>query len=389
MNILHLVADVGTASGGMGPSILGLAQAQRDLGDRPTIWCLDYHDSSAEFAEQAGVEIKVWPRSRPHSLGYSAQMERAVREEKAPPFDVVHQHGMWLRLIHTSTLMKQRYGIPTIFAPEGSLNPYCLKISRWKKRIAMVLYQRENLQSFTSLLCLSETEASDSRKFGLPYPIDIVPSGISDQWLCSVGSADRFRSRYSIPEGKRIMLFVSRLHPQKGLPMFLSVMRSMPVERLKDWVLVIAGPNQNGHVAELEALSLRYGLTDHVKIVGPIYGQTKRDAFEAAELFVLPSYSEASSIAVLEAMAVSMPVITTTGTPWQDLVQHGCGWWVSADHDGLLSALCDASSKSPEELGAMGTRGRALVEEKYTWSMIARSINEVYCRSITRERTHA
>jgi glycosyltransferase involved in cell wall biosynthesis len=100
--------------------------------------------------------------------------------------------------------------------------------------------------------------------------------------------------------------------------------------------------------------------------------------YRSADLFVLPSHSENFGLVVAEALASGVPVITTRGTPWEELVAHRCGWWVEKTTDSLAEALRDAMSRTDEERREMGERGRQLIEQKYTWSSVAAQMKSVY-----------
>ena len=97
-----------------------------------------------------------------------------------------------------------------------------------------------------------------------------------------------------------------------------------------------------------------------------------------ADLFVLPTHSENFGIVVAEALAAEVPVLTTTGAPWQELEDHDCGWWVAPEPDAIADALATATSQSEEALAAMGRRGRALVESTYTWTAVGQKMKTAY-----------
>ena len=83
-------------------------------------------------------------------------------------------------------------------------------------------------------------------------------------------------------------------------------------------------------------------------------------------------------MAIAEAMAHGLPVITTQGAPWKLLEEEHCGWWTPISTDGIVAALDDATRRSPEELAAMGERGRVIVAERFAWEAIARQFVECY-----------
>src|SRR5512140_3240628 len=129
LRVLHLVPSVGGKSGGLGPATLGLVQAQRECGLDSRIWCLDIEDASPEAADAHGLSdvLTVWPISRPATVGYSRKMHAELLSSKNLPFDIIHQHSMWLGLSHSTASAAHKFGCPTLIAPEGCLDAYALR----------------------------------------------------------------------------------------------------------------------------------------------------------------------------------------------------------------------------------------------------------------------
>jgi glycosyltransferase involved in cell wall biosynthesis len=90
-----------------------------------------------------------------------------------------------------------------------------------------------------------------------------------------------------------------------------------------------------------------------------------------------PSFSENFGISVLEGLAYGIPVITTTGTPWEALQREGCGWWISPTRDSLSDALMDATSRSGSDLLEMGRRGQ-LLAASFKWDKICLQFVSLY-----------
>ena len=174
--------------------------------------------------------------------------------------------------------------------------------------------------------------------------------------------------------GPRKALFLGRIHKIKNL---LNLLEAWAQLDSIDWILQLAGPNEDGHLAEVQQRISRLGLQDHVQYLGSIEDANKREVYASADLFILPSFSENFGVVVAEALSHGLPVIATRGTPWQGLEQHGCGWWVEPNVDGLLGALRQAVAKKPADLQEMGARGQAHGRE-FDWQSIAGKTIEVY-----------
>lgn len=378
MRILHVVAFVGRRSGGLGPTALGLAHAQQTLGCEATVWCLDSPTEATQAVCEWNTDVRVvtTPVVGPAMVGFSPVAERMACSDTGARFDILHQHGIWMANSRITNLWRGAFQRPTVISPHGTLNEYAWRRSRWKKWLAWQGYEGRNLR-LASCLHTAETDVLNFRMRGLRNPIASIPNGISSEWLSSIGDAERFRQQYAIPPGRRLLLFLSRLHPIKGLPLLFEALASMH-QSIGDWCLVVAGPDEVGHRRELELLSERLQIGDCVQFVGPLSGVDKRDAFAAADLFVLPTHTENFGIVVVEALGAGVPVLTTHGAPWQELQTNRCGWWVDVSARAIQGALQNAVQQSKGELAAMGQRGKILVSQKYTWEQAAWKSFQLY-----------
>jgi glycosyltransferase involved in cell wall biosynthesis len=378
---IHIVGNVGRQSYGLGAVALSLAQQQIALGCDSAIWCLDSPEDAEQARRSSHLAENRIRRFSPGSRafpGYTPDMEKAARH--APPSSrpgVIHQHGIWSGLSRVTREWRSRHKAATVVAAHGALQPWALGKSGWKKRVALWAYERENLRAASCLHACGENEISDYREFKLKNPIALLPNAISACWVESTGDGAAFRSAHRLPAGARLMLYLARITPKKGLPMLLEAMEQLRA-KLGPWVLVIGGPDEFGHRREIEAQVRARHLDPYVTFAGPLYGQNKRDAFSAVELFVLPTHSEGSPVAVLEALGAGVPVLTTKGAPWCDLVRHGCGWWADISPDSIYDALDEAIGWPAGELAAAGQRGRDLVKSNYNWVEIASRTIRLY-----------
>jgi glycosyltransferase involved in cell wall biosynthesis len=377
--VIHLVTLLGRKSAGVGAVAASMANEQGRLGAPVSIWSLDTEDSIRTAQADYGLQhvtLRTFRASGPFWLGWSLDMWQALGAE-AQEVQLLHQHGIWMAISACSNRFRASTGRPVIITPHGSLEPFALARSRFKKSLAAVTYETKNLHGASCLHALSPAEVESFRRYGLRNPIAMIPNGISDAWLASRGTRDAAIKDLGLPSDRRILLFLSRIHPIKGLPMLLNAMATLRAQ-LNDWLLVIAGPDPNNYQSEIENIVDQLRLKDRVAFVGPVFGQQKRDLFAASDLFILPSFSEGSPVVVLEALGAGVPVLTTQATPWEDLTKYDCGYWVPIDEDAITNALREAISMSPTRLEEMGCRGRDLVAQEYTWTTVATKMQAVY-----------
>jgi glycosyltransferase involved in cell wall biosynthesis len=262
------------------------------------------------------------------------------------------------------------------------LTPWALRYRGWKKKLAWWLYQRRDLRSAKVLHATSPAEAESFRAVGLTQPVAVVPNGVEtpgERWAgASVGGGS--------VKAARTVLFLGRIHPIKGLMDLVKAWALIKQGKAESrnqkaeigWRVVIAGGDEGGHLEEVKAETRKQKVEGDFQFVGPVDGPAKWDLYRSADLFVLPSKSENFGIVVAEALACGVPVITTRGTPWEELETHHCGWWVELGVEPLARALREAIAVSDVERREMGRRGRELVEERYTWPAAAQKMVAVY-----------
>lgn len=282
---------------------------------------------------------------------------------------IVHNHGIWLASNHWAVRYAVTNQIPLVLQPHGMLEPWALDYRSWKKQLAMFLYQRRDLNSARVLVATSIAEYKNLRTLGFRQPIAVIPNGVR---LDAVYKFDQPPIKH--PERTRHVLFLSRIHEKKGI---MDLIRAWSLIRPSGWCLQIAGPDENGYLTNVMSLVERERLTNSVEYVGVVDGEDKDRLYNCADLFVLPTFSENFGLVVAEALAHAVPVITTRGAPWVDLINFKCGWWIDIGVEPLVSALVDAMSLSDAERLAMGERGRTYVK-RYDWDIIAQQNLDLY-----------
>ena len=379
-SIIHVTKSIGREAFGVATVATKLPQAQADLGLRPEVWVMDSPEQAREAARVAGLDfslLRTFPQSQPSLLGISFDMEKAALVWSGRKPLIVHQHMLWLGYSRTTQILARCGSARTVLAPHGVLDYWHVRKSRLKKVVAGMLYENSNLANAHCLQALSDQELKDFRDYGLRNPVARINNGVTAGQLAATGDGGQFRAKHGISSDRRIMVFFSRISPQKGLDMLLQAMDQLRA-KLDGWLLIVCGHNQDGHESELRRLATELRLDDHVLFAGPIYGDEKNDAFAAAEVFVLPSRSEGAPMVVLEAMAAGLPVMTTKAAPWEDLPKNDCGWWGEISVDSIRESLDEVLGCGSERLAEKGRKAKQLVAREHTWEVAARRSSELY-----------
>jgi glycosyltransferase involved in cell wall biosynthesis len=180
--------------------------------------------------------------------------------------------------------------------------------------------------------------------------------------------------RHAEPNGVLRLLYLGRLDPIKGLENLLSACRLLDESPAMPWTLTVAGGGEQAYVERLARLGDDLGRS-RVSFVGEVDAAGKLRAFEAADVLLLPSYSESFGIVAAEALAHGVPVIASHGTPWRQLDAVGCGLWVANSPGALAEAIRRARTLP---LRDMGQRGRGWMQERFSWELIAREMLDLY-----------
>ena len=363
-SVVHTIAGLRDQDGGVARSVPGLCEAlarqgcrialitQRPMGtNQASLLTPDPKLVDVRFARSVG-----WEHPR---LSFAPGLVRKLSTmcaEIAPA--ILHDHGVWLHMNHAAAVTARRLGLRRVVSPRGMLDGWAMSYHSWKKRLAWHAYQERDLRSANAFCATSKLEAEAIRNLGLAQPIAIIPNGVD------VPTFEERRPR----SVDRVVLFLSRLHEKKGVLDLIAAWASAP---RPGWRLVIAGPDEGGYRRVLEDAVARAGVMTSVTFAGAVAGQAKHALLRDAEVFVLPSYSENFGIVVAEALAYGVPVITTHATPWEELSDHNCGWWIPTGTEALKGALMLAMALSSEERRSMGQRGAALIAERYSWPSIA------------------
>lgn len=303
--------------------------------------------------------------------------------------DIVHIHGLWRPFFHRVAVWARNNHIPVVWSTHGMTAPWSMRHKRWKKLLAWCLYQRHDLKRAAFIHSTSENEVKWNESLGfksqclIPLGTHLPHSNIPPFKHSNIPPfpPSSHSNIQTFPHSNiRTLLFVGRIYPVKAIDRLIAAFcQAEP----KNWNLRIVGPDQAGTLEALCA-SVPLRFREAVQFVGPKFGADLEAEYWNCDCLALVSHTENFGATVVDAMAHCRPVITSTNTPWREVVDAKCGWWVDNDVTTLAKAIGELMALSDAQRTEMGLNGRRLVEAKYTWSAVGKAMLAAY-RGVLKE----
>lgn len=379
--VLHVIPSVGPVRGGPSAMVRGLA---RDLSRQG----IDTHVATTDDngpdrlrvphgvpVRQDGVTYWYFRRhTRFYTFSWTLGMWLAGHIAN---FDLVHIHGLFSYATLPAAFWADRHRVPYVVRPLGTLSEWSMKSRRpWLKQLSFRFIERQVLKRAAVIHYTSDQERREAEMLDVTTPAVVVPIGLPDS-----AETDRvtgaFRDRHPELQGRRIVLFLSRLDGKKGLDLLLPAFAKVRAT-VADVSLVVAGTGETGFVSRLKGQAAALGIAGDVVWPGFLEGDDKQAVFADADFFVLPSYSENFGIAAVEAMAAGLAVIVSDQVAiHREITQARAGVTVGCDVGELTDALTRLL-KDSTLCRSMGEDGRALVRRNYASQSVMRKIIGAY-----------
>ncbi len=363
MKIAHFIQSIDILTGGPARSVTHLI---KKIISNPSfqIYLITKKTSNPILLEFEGINNLIYFFKKRRNLNI------IFNKLKSEEIDILHGHGIWQYTVHKMSRFAQRNSIPYIITTRGMLEPWALKQNSFKKKLALLIYQKKNIREASVIHATADMESKQIRNLGFKNPIAVIPNGIN---------INQYPKDYPIKsKNPKKILFLSRIHFKKGIENLIDAWRLIDNEKKKNWVIEIVGKGETNYTEELRKTISQHKLSDKIFLKKPVYGNEKIKLYREASIFILPTYSENFGIVVAEALASYTPVITTKGAPWEDLQKHNCGWWIEIGVKPLKNILDNVLLKSNTELINMGTNGRKLIEKKYTMDVVSKQMLQLY-----------
>lgn len=381
MRILHIVSNFSENYGGIAEALKSLSSTQQEKGNEVAVIAAMKSNEVNRIFNPNNVEViivnqdiirSIW---NSHSFQIKNEICRVIDD-----YDVVHIHGIWHHPSYVAAKIASMKEIPYVISTHGSLEPWCLEYKKFKKIIYYKLIQEKQLCKASIIHALTKFEYGNIKKLLPQVKIKIIPNGIYLPKILKEKGKNIYTKKYEYLIGKKIVLFLGRIHPIKGLDILIKGFAKAKKEE-KSLILVIAGHDEIGWKKKLEKIADKCEVNKSVFFIDFIEGEEKQYMLEKADIFIMPSHSEGFSVAILEAMSFSKPVIISKGCNFPEVEKEGAGIIVDTKEEEIAKAIIKLALDG-DLAKSMGENARNFVVREYTWDKIADRTIEMYKEAI-------
>ncbi|XGV97083.1 MAG: glycosyltransferase [Leptolyngbya sp. BL-A-14] len=387
MKVLHVIPSVSPLRGGPSKAVLQMVQALCEQGiEAAIVTTNDDGDGLLDvplnewlaYPSDAPVPVRFFPRFSPpipaiREFAFSGALATWLWQHIAE-YDLVHVHAIFSCSSTIAMTIARLQNVPYVVRPLGQLCHWSLQQGNRKKQLYLNLIERANLNHAQAIHFTSEQEQQEAVALGLNAPGFVLPHGLVMPSLLPDAKV-RLRETLDLPADEPIILFLSRLHPKKGLDYLIPALSQLQEHH---FTFVLAGNATPDYEIEIQQLLESAGLTACTRRMGFVTGEQKALLLQGSDLFALTSHSENFGIAVLEAMANGLPVLITPGVALASLVERSHLGWVTPLEQEAIVATLELLFKQPALLQEVGNRAQTIVRQQYTWNHIATSLIQQY-----------
>jgi len=389
MRILNVINSIEAAYGGPIQGVRQLGSALGELGHTVEVASMD--DPASSFVSNFPLPLyTLGPPSFQYS--YARRFVPWLREN-ASRYDVVIVNGLWGYASFGTWRGLRRAGVPYVVVPHGMLDPW-FKHQYPLKHVKKLLYwhwaEFRVLRDASAVIFTSEEERLLARQSFKRYSAreQVLGFGTVRPQGDKEAARQAFYDLFPETRGKRIVLFLGRLHHKKGCDLaiqaFAQVLGSSP-----DWHLVLVGPDQVGWQRNLVALAAEAGVAGKVTLTGMLDANPKWGAVQAAEALLLPSHQENFGSVVAEALACGVPVLISNKVNiWREVLQDSAGFVAEDNLEGAVLLLRQWSELSETRIAEISRRAKECFEARFEMSRTAASLVEML-KSLLPPRTEA
>ncbi len=381
MKLLHVLSSVDPSTGGPLEGVRQRGIRLQQLGHSVDIVTTD--DPGLDFVKDFPLPVHALGPSRSH-YGYNRRLVPWL-DIHAREYDAVIIHGLWQYHSFGAWRALRKARVPYFVFTHGMLDPWfkhTYPLKHFKKWLYWPWSDYRVLRDAQAVLFTSEEERLLARQSFWLYRAKeyVVAYGTASPPDDAAELRERFLLAHPELRGRRVLLFLSRIHVKKGCDLLIRAFSAVAAAE-PTLHLIVAGPDQTGWLGELKRLAQSLGIADRVTWPGMLRGGMKWGAFYSAEAFILPSHQENFGIVVAEALACGVPVLISDKVNiWREVLAQNAGLVAADDEAGTRTLLLDWLSLAPAQRRAMGERARELFERRFTVDAMAAGLIDVVAR---------
>jgi glycosyltransferase involved in cell wall biosynthesis len=279
-------------------------------------------------------------------------------------FDIIHLHEVYTLMHVWAAILINNYKIPYVISAHGTVNLVREAGRIKRKRLFNLFFGRRMLADAMKVIALTAYEKSVYRQMNVPLEkIAVIPNGINVDEFSNLPPKSVFRDKYKIKNNIRILLYMGRVHPKKGIELLIKAIKIL-IKIRKDLLLVISGPVEDKNYYNcLRDLISKFKLEKDILILDALSHQEKLSAFVAADIFVLTSYGEGLPISLLEAAASGLPLLISKGCNLPQVEKYHAGKVVDSTVDSIVSGIKKIIAKENFDLESTAKKVEELYKE--------------------------
>ncbi len=378
MKILNVISNTDPAGGGPIEAIKQLGMAQVSAGHQVEVASLD--SPHAPYLSHCPLPIYPLGPGRT-SYSYSRRLVPWLYAH-GREYDAVIVNGIWQFHSFGTWRALRKSDTPYVLFVHGMLDPWFKKqfpVKHLKKWAYWPWAEYQVLRDARAVMFTCEEERVLARSSFWLYRCNevVVGLGIGEPEGTPQLHRQAFTARYPELVGKRLALFMGRIHPKKGCDLLIDAFAQV-LGRHPEWHLVFAGPDQVEWRNELDRRAEWLGIADRITWTGMLSGAMKWGALRSAEVFVLPSHQENFGVVVSEALAVGVPTLMSNKVNiWREIQADGAGIVADDTLEGTCELLRSYVGMSTEERFAMRRRARPCFEARFEIKKAAKRLQSV------------
>ncbi len=364
MKVLHTISGLNKGSGGPTTCTYNLVKGLRRTGIDAKILTLAPANNNDSIISNEDFIVAV-KNDAANPFVFSRNFRDYLKTDIG--YDIYHANGLWTYPSHITAKNARDSKREYIIAPHGMLYPAGLESKPWKKKLALTLFQRYDIDQAAAIQATCRQEAEHIAALGYKKPIAIVPNSIDISGCLPVRTETNKKRRFG---------FVGRIHPIKNIDIMLEAWNALG-NKTAECELIIVGDGDATYKKILVEYIQKHNL-NNVVFTGFLSGAELTECIRSFDYLMLVSKSENFGMVIPEALINGVPCIATEHTPWDELNSEKCGWWIKDGVGPLRATINNAIELSEEKRLDMGKRGIEFVKTNYSVEAVARKMQTLY-----------